>query len=284
MFTVPERFHELPRYLGYRGADFDLPFAKHFKPASAPVQPHIVPAIVNGGMPAELVVPLSEFGEQIVREGYQPLETGWCILPNGTIFVSVLTPMPRVKAAMWDWWFSWHGSQSQRYKLWCPEAHFIAHWADDKGDEPLASGIKSYVGRTSLINEYIGSRLLQASVRFVPPATLRVDESRFDGTIICARVGGVMAPIENGWLMHQVRNTRDGAEMRSRFYIGGDVAVRAGIPGPVAASIAREGGASPFPDPEKMAQALLYHCGLEMNHLAQFLPELYAEFRPDRKS
>lgn len=32
-----------------------------------------------------------------------------------------------------------------------------------------------------------------------------------------------------------------------------------------------------------MAQALVYHCGLEMNHLAQFLPELHAEFGPGRK-
>lgn len=120
-------------------------------------------------------------------------------------------------------------------------------------------------------------------MRFVPPADLGVDTRAFDGTIICARVGGVMAPLEFGWLMHQVRNTKDGAEMRSRFYIGGDVGVRPGIPPSVAASIAREGGAPPFPDPVKMAQALVYHCGLEMNHLAQFLPELHAEFGPGRK-
>ena len=284
MFTVPESFHELPRYLGYRDADFALPFAKYFKPRSAPVLPHIVPAIVSGGMPAELVPPLKQFGEYIVEQGYQPIETGWCVLSDGTIFASVHTPMPRVTAAMWDWWFAWHSAQSQRYKLWCPESHYVACWADDRGDEPLKTGSKSYIGRTSLINEYIGSQVLQGSVRFIPPTDLGIDVSRFEGTIICARIGGVMAPIEFGWLMHQVRNIHDGAEMRSRFYIGGDVGVRAPIPGPVAATIAREGGTSPFTDAEKMAQRLVYHCGLEMNNLAQFLPELYSEFGPNKRS
>jgi hypothetical protein len=219
MFAVPDRFHTLPRYLGYQEPDLELPFAKYLTAKSGPVQAHIIPAIVNGGAPAELVVPLSQFGEGIVREGYQPVETGWCVLRDGTIFVSALTPMPRVKAAMWDSWFGWHSSQPQRYKLWCPEAHYVAYWADDEGDRPMEAGSKSYIGRTSLINEYIGDQVLQGSIRFVQPAELDIDVSKFDGTIICARVGGVMAPMEFGWLMHQVRNTRDGAEMRSRFYI-----------------------------------------------------------------
>jgi hypothetical protein len=42
----------------------------------------------------------------------------------------VLTQMPKVTPAMWDWWFAWHGSEAQRYKLWHPRAHISSKWAD----------------------------------------------------------------------------------------------------------------------------------------------------------
>jgi hypothetical protein len=60
---------------------------------------------------------------------------------------------------MVDWWFGWHGEEPQRYKLWHPRAHLHACWT-----EPGTG----YVGRTSVVDEYIGTSLRRASIRFVP--------------------------------------------------------------------------------------------------------------------
>lgn len=38
---------------------------------------------------------------------------------------------------------------------------------------------------------------------------------------VCARLGSAELPVDIGWLVHQVRPVGDGAEMRSRFWLGG---------------------------------------------------------------
>lgn len=282
MWNVPDRFHADDKYVGYRDDDNKHRYARFFENTTAPVQPHVPDAIFNGPVPLGEVTPLEQYGESIARQGYLPMETGWAVLPDGGVHVAVLTRMPRVKAHMWDWWFSWHGTDPSRYKLWHPESHFYATWADNRGDLS-STDPKSYIGRTSLIDEYVGGILLQGSVRFVDPAELSVDAEAFDGTVICGRAGGVMNPVEYGWLMHQVRNTSNGAEMRSRFYLGTAQSLRAGLPDDVAQSLKREGLPPPgMPHAERFAMSLLYHCAQEMNHLGRFLPELYEEFGDGR--
>src|ERR1700757_4327758 len=93
---------------------------------------------------------------------------------------------------------------------------------------PRGRGSPRYVGRTSLITEYIGSSMLRAAIRFLPPSTygLTADE---DAVPVCARLGSTDVPVDAGWFVHHIRSTGDGSEMRSRFWIGGPhIAVRSG--------------------------------------------------------
>ncbi len=39
------------------------------------------------------------------------------------VMVACATDMPGVRPQMIDWWFGWHVSDHQRYKLWHPRAH-----------------------------------------------------------------------------------------------------------------------------------------------------------------
>ena len=105
----------------------------------------------------------------------EPTENGFGLGPDGSIRVAVRTRMPGVSPAMWDWWFGWHGSDSRRYKLWHPRAHLYAEWAD--GPDGDRRGRERYVGRTSFVDEYIGSTLARAAIRFVPPAELGFAEA-----------------------------------------------------------------------------------------------------------
>ena len=80
------------------------------------------------------------------------------------------------------------------------------------------------------------------TIRFADPTTLGIDES--PGTsYIFARVGFSRLPLLFGWLIHQIRPTNDGAEMRSRFFLNHpqiiDLPVHSLPPSPLARSLIR---------------------------------------------
>lgn len=251
-------------YLGYRPGDADTPFAEFYQPEMAKLPRHVVEALEHGPQ-AGPVLPGFDDTATLPAEGSQQTENGYGNLADGGIAVAVRTDMPRVTPQMWSWWFGWHGSDSRRYKLWHPRAHVSAQWRDQGPDG-------SYLGRTSLVREYLGSSFAKAAIQFVEPSTLGLQLP--DGEVaVCARLGSADIPVDVGWLIHHVRPTADGAEMRSRFWMGGrHVALRNGFA--ITDRVVRPVAARQLPDPRD----LLVHCAQEMNHLAGFLPELHARF------
>ena len=253
-------------YLGYRPGDSDTDWGSFFNPEMAPLPAHIVTAVEHGPQ-AEPVLLDFDSAASILDDGYQQTENGYGHLRDGGIQVSARTDMPGVTPQMWSWWFGWHGSDARRYKLWHPRAHVSARWDDDGPDG-------HYVGRTSLIEEYIGSAFTKGAIAFVEPAALGLDAAKLgEGIAVCARLGSSDLPVDVGWFIHHVRPTADGAEMRSRFWMGGrHVAVRGG--NRLADRVVRPVAARQLPDPRD----LMVHCAQEMNHLAGFLPAIYARF------
>jgi hypothetical protein len=268
-------------YLGYRADDHDTNFAKYFKEKMAPLRPDIVDALALGPQSPAIFRGLDD-APALLDEESGEAETGYAFGRDGSMRLHVYTPMPDVTAEMWDWWFGWHGEDTRRYKLWHPQAHLYAEWAESSTPAE-ARGRARYVGRTSFIDEYLGSRLLQGAIRFVPAWDLGFDSERLvEGgpeTAVCARVGSSRGPVDAGWLIHHVRAAADGgrgAEMRSRFWLGGHYAgVRGSGPAATALGAALKLVVRPT---AQMAADLLVHCSREMAHLASFLPALHAEF------
>jgi hypothetical protein len=266
------------RYMFYRAADKAKPYAKYFKPHTDPPQPHVPEAIARGPVPASQIPSRGALAADIVRDGYSPVETGYGKTGNGEIWVACLTDMPRVEPKMWDWWFGWHSKESARYKLWHPDAHAYAALRYDRADSTTLTDQQKYLNNTSYVDEIIGGHLDQLAISFQSPLRYGIDPKQFDGTVVCGTVGTALVPVNIGQLCHQVRRTATGSEMRSRFYLN--------VPGTRAldtAAIAcavKRGPSLPKNITFDLAfgAALLKHCGEEMNHLAQFLPELYAEF------
>jgi hypothetical protein len=254
-------------YLGYRDGDHDTPWAPFYDEALAPLHPHVAFAVTTGALAPPLFTSVEDVGA--MAEGDEPVETGFAVHPDGSITVNALTPMPGVTPAMWDWWFGWHGCDDRRYKLWHPRAHLSAQWAD--GGDDIA-----YVGRTSHVVEYLGSTLAHAAIRFVPPAELGLDLP--DGEVaICARTGSSQHPVDLGWLVHHVRPTEGGSEMRSRFWLGGrHTAPRR--PNPVLDRVVPPVANRMVGLDARAASALLVHCAQEMAHLAARLPALHERF------
>ncbi len=266
-------------YLGYSDSELASSlYARFFKPDMAPLPAHVREAIAVGLQTVDLMPPI-ESAPDLQGAGYWPVETGVTISPDHAVRVFVLTHMPGVTPVMWDWWFAWHGSEAQRYKLWHPRAHMHAAWADGRAD------LNEYIGRTSRVVEYVGNQRLNLGIRFVHPASLGLDEARLtrDGEVaICARGSMAGTPMETGWLIHHVRPVSGGSEMRSRFWLAGSNIRPRGMPGPVGALLGRV-AAKLAPLTSNMAVELLVHCAQEMNHLAGILPELYATFGPGKK-
>ncbi len=264
-------------YLGYRNDDADTPFGKFFKPEMASLPEHVVEALQHGPQGG---MALLAFGDAagVADEGYQQTENGYGVLEDGGYQVSVRTDMPGVTPAMWSWWFGWHGCDTRRYKLWHPRAHLSAAWKDGKDvKDDGRRGSQRYIGRWSLISEYIGSTMLNGAIQFVAPAEMGCPPDGDDAVAICARLGSSDAPVDIGWFIHHIRSTQGGAEMRSRFWMGGlHIAVR-NAPG-VASRAVRPLASPVLGNPETSARNLLVHCAQEMNHLAGFLPELYDAF------
>lgn len=259
---------------------FDLksvPFAAHYDPSMKPPQPQVLEALAVGASASTLFPPVAAAGDMAAK-GYCQVETGYTYSPDLGSRVHCLTHMPDVTPAMWDWWFGWHGCDGRRYKLWHPQAHVDARWADGRNEEV-------YLGRTSLVSEYIGSFCVKASISFVRPSVLGFDENQLKSrgaVAVCARLGDPKLPINGGWLVHHIRPTDSGCEMRSRFWIGGETVAPGTSHGPAMRlamlpfrPLARIMGPNP--------RDLLAHCGQEMNHLAGILPSLFAEFGPQRK-
>jgi len=265
-------------HLGFSAAErAQSPYARFFNPDMAALPAHVRDALAVGGVAHELLPPVDRAGE-LQRDGYWPVETGFTRAPDGSARVFVLTKMPGVTPRMWDWWFAWHGSEAQRYKLWHPRAHVSALWADGGG-----AGAH-YVGRTSNVVEYVGSQRLRLSIRFVPPGALGFDEpalAQRGEVAICARGSLTGAPLETGWLVHHVRSVEGGSEMRSRFWIGGANVRPRGMTGRAGTLIGRAAAFASRLAPVG-ASDLLVHCAQEMNHLAAILPALHAAFGEDR--
>lgn len=292
---MPARYGTEPRYLGYRDHDLDLPYARFFEPSTRPVQPHVLTALASGMAPTEYGHPLDEVADRLSAPGYEPLETGWTRRPDGVVVVHVLTHMPGATAQMWDWWFGWHGTESARYKLWYPDAHVFSAMGEDRSADRTLTDRQHYLGNVSYVDEYIGGELQRLAIRFFDPA--RAGFVVTSGTTyVCARVGLSSAPISFGWLVHQVRATDDGAEMRSRFFLndaavlaipassmsgGRAAALLSSTPGRAAASALAPSVVSRLL-PDTLGPDMVVHCASEMNHLAGFLPQLYEEFNGTR--
>jgi DAPG hydrolase PhiG domain len=255
-------------YLGYRPEDEQVLWAKFFNTTMLPMQAHAAEGLKQSPFTAES---LPDFGNiaNLQHIGYQKIENGFSVQKDGSLRVAILTDMPNVTPQMWDWWFGWHGSDATRYKLWHPLAHLHAEWQDGRDDV-------AYIGRNSLIVEYIGKSLEKAAIQFVDPQSIGLPPNSVHQVHICARLGYRDYPINFGWLVHQVRTTPTGAEMRSRFWMGGS-------------HIDSRGSGWLFRQmifalrkvirltPQRGID-LLTHCADEMQHLSRILPDIYRIF------
>lgn len=288
----PSAYATEPRYLGYREADWAKDYAKYFRADTLPIQPHVAEQLLAGKAPTEYGYDIDDAARVMSRPGHHKMETGWTRLDNGVLVVACLTSMPSVTAQMWDWWFGWHSTQTARYKLWYPDAHQFATIGENRSADRTLTDKQRYIDNVSYVDEYIGGTCQRVAIRFTAPSRLGFEDPGPGGTVICARIGVSTLPVAIGWLIHQIRRTSDGAEMRSRFVVNHAEVLNLPVRSQptrggrlLATSVARAVGGPALSRmggrliPRNFGYDLLFHCATEMNHLASFLPALYEEFK-----
>ncbi|MDG2304650.1 MAG: hypothetical protein P8R42_08315 [Candidatus Binatia bacterium] len=267
-------------YLGMRAGDLEgKAYAKYWNPNMRPLPPHVQEALLQSPEASELGFGVDE-ANRLLEPGYLELENGYTRLSNGQVFVATLTKMPGVTAQMIDWWFGWHYLESQRYKLWHPRAH-LANGAERMvSDDPTLSDREKYLHNPNYVTEYIGSDRIDIDITFSDASDF-LDTSRFEearvGTALCGLVGLRGAPLTISALLHLIRETADGCEMRSRFWLG-SIEVR-GLPAKaILDRIAGSNFVARRAVSLELGRDMVVHCAMEMNHLASFLPALYADY------
>ncbi len=243
----------------------------YLNPTIQPIPDAVVEARQKGAQDPKRFLTF-ERATELMNPGYHEVENGYCLKEDGSAYVAALTDMPQVTPAMWHWWFGWHGDDNLKYKLWHPHAHISAQWRDN------IVGRQEYIDRVSLVEEYIGPSLEKLAIQFKRPSSIGLPDFGDDSTealYVVAVVGVPNAPIDFSRLIHQVRTTPTGSEMRSRFWLGGEYITPRGDQffGKLAAPTMRRVRKIP----EQFASDLLTHCAEEMTHLSTFLPKLYAE-------
>ena len=203
-----------------------------------------------------------EEANQLLEPGYLPFEAGFLRLDDGQLHVAARTSMVGCKGPMIDWWFSYLRTTEQ-YEWWHPEDHVWCEWVGERGTG-------RYIGGTNHVHECIGGELMKLKINFREPSDY-LDTSRFSeagvSTAVCARTGLLEASVWTGHVIHIVRDTDYGCEMRSRFWIGD-------FDPPEIASTRQERLERV---PDRLGWGLLKHCHEEMSYLAAFLPDLYAK-------
>jgi hypothetical protein len=215
---------------------------------------------------------------RLLDAGYLEMETGYGRLDNGMLYVAALTDMPGVTGDMIDWWFAWHDTD-KAYTLWHPRDHISAVWT--KAPDRNQSWREQYIGNTSEIIEYIGSKLGYLNVSFKAPRTY-LDVTRFGAagieTAVCARGGDRQENVWAAHLIHLIRKTERGVEMRSRFWLGDVDASPKGLLGSLITPIMNTKFVRMHKLPDNLGRDLMLHCAEEMLHLGKILPELFKRF------
>jgi len=233
-------------------------YSKYYYMETPAPDPALMDSAISKPLDPASALKMSDIND-LFKPGYLASERGYCFMPDGSGYVSVLTPMTGATVEMIDWWFAWHPLHPLRYKLWNPEYHFDLqiNETDRKRltDKSIPIRERNW-GCTHLVTEDCsvpgappgpGSGARTFPIGFNPPSDVGFDMSLFDesATAICSTRGV-------GGMVHFARKTPTGIELRTRFWFPPNM-------------------------PEMMLVGLTAHNIMEYGRLAVLLPLIYAE-------
>lgn len=242
------------------------PFMMEMSPIPGHLDDAIRKGVVRGSFPeaslaAEVFQQWDQYADQVIRAD------------NGQILVTCTTALPGVTPSMIDWWFGWHLTDSDRYRLWHPKAHVKCRVKEDRS--AWVHDREKYIGNVSYVDEYIGRKLRRLAIAFLAPEEFGLGNiDKTGATAVCARTSDRLPDADAGHLIHLVSPTASGSQMRSAFWLG-HLNLNWPVIGPLLKPVLNTKFIRRFFVSDRMALELFRHCAEEMHHLPRFLPALY---------
>jgi len=258
------------------------PYAHYFDPKMY-LREEVLPALQAPMDPRHAISTSPADLNSLLASGHHAVETGYCGLPDGSAYTASLTHFPGCTPEMLGWWMWWHSVEAERYTLWYPWCH-VSVKRDDLA-EALAPGLsheQRFIGSTHVIREFIGAECMDILIRFVDPAELGFDTARFAEAGIkghaCGHVYFQRPRLRVATMVHLVRDTEDGFELRSRYWMADRVSLQLGPVSIPLDGAARLTGAKHRLAGARLGYEQLLHDQTEFTHLAGFLAAIYREF------
>lgn len=128
----------------------------------------------NSGLIEEQTLPIYKH-TWIKKPGYFLNEVGYCSFEYGTAYMANHMIMHNVTIDMIVWWFTWHGLDSERYRLWNKKEHFdLQINSEDRKKlcDPTIPLRERIYGVTHVVNEDVGMGSGDISISFEDPTEM----------------------------------------------------------------------------------------------------------------
>ena len=258
------------------------PYAKYYYREPAAPSPELAAALKDARpMDPAKALPIQRRND-LLDPGYFEVETGYCVMPDGSGYVSVLHPMPGVTPEMVRWWFAWLELEHLRYKLWFPRDHYGVFISDEDRAVltdpavPLERKVRNPAPK-KIVRESIGAGSADIYIDFMAPEDQGFDMQRFHAPNVATTVGANVQVKEEGAgpdapgspiaMLHFIREIPGGIEFRTRFWMGYQIVDKKPV-------LLLQPGQSV---PEAVPAGLFEHCISEYANLRVILPEIYRE-------
>jgi hypothetical protein len=261
----------------------DKPYADVFTPDLA-VPLERARILQRGPLAPELqMAPTAENINRYITDNSKFPDVGYALVDGSLAYVQSRMVMPNVTAEMMRWWFLWHPLEPQRYSLWFPHSHVDTRVIDPArlSDISLSFEERLY-GNTNITTEYIGPAMFPIHIHFDDPVNLGLSKETIDQSNLTFSVSGTLCPAlatdtTFGLMMHLGRDTEDGFEFFSQYWIGAHEEMNRFKGGKDGNALLKKMGLG-GEQLEATAYELSVHDMTEYHHLAIILPELYKRF------
>jgi len=189
--------------------------------------------------------------DKLLNPGYLPMETGYYHLPNGQWHIAVLTMMPGCKREWVDWWFHNYISDQAIVKIKNPLQLLSGPYQKENPEYSLkANPYGKHLTLGKLLNRQHFHFIQDDPNQYFDTVKLKNVENT---SVICTK-SVLQDDTLDANIIHIVRDTDFGCEMRSRFWT--------------------------YHDTEDLARSRLEHYASDMCEVAQFLKMLIHDRQP----
>ena len=247
----------LPECAALSQAEAASPWAQFFD-ASTPDVPEEILAVLRAKRPmSPAKAVLQNNVHSLLEPGYLEVETGYCQLPNGGAYATVLHKMPELTCEQFQWFMGWWPGKDIGYKLWCPGYHYKSAYGwvnEDVGNGPE----DVYFIKDLMPEDFCFDPVVYSSSTTILTCSSNAISKRTGGGITEEPLPAVVA--------HFIRPAGTGMELRSKFWLGYQC-----TPGIGLHQVISPGRAVSW----KQAYNFALHCAYEYSYLKRVAPKLY---------